>query len=144
MRPCTPPARRPAPRRCAGPALRPEHPADQRVVRRQQQLSGGQWQRLVLTRASHRQTALLVLDEPTVALYAGADHRIFAGLRELAKGGANLLITHRLTNVAVAHRLVVLNEGRIIQEGTYAQLPQQPGLFRTLCELQRRMSGDTR
>lgn len=106
-----------------------------------QQLSGGQWQRLVLTRAFHRQTALLVMDEPTAALDARAEHRIFAGLRELAKDRAILLITHRLTNVAVADRIVVLNEGRIVQEGTYAQLTQEPGLFRTLWELQRRMSG---
>jgi len=63
--------------------------------------------------------------------------------RRLAKDHAILLITHRLTNVAVADRIVVLNEGRIVQEGTYAQLTQQPGLFRTLWELQRRMSGDT-
>jgi ATP-binding cassette subfamily B protein len=106
-----------------------------------QQLSGGQWQRLVLTRAFHRQAALLVMDEPTAALDARAEHRIFAGLRELAKDRAILLITHRLTNVAVADRIVVLDEGRIVQEGTYAQLTQEPGLFRTLWELQRRMSG---
>ncbi|MFJ3600844.1 MULTISPECIES: hypothetical protein [unclassified Streptomyces] len=54
-----------------------------------------------------------------------------------------LLLTHRLTNVAVADRIVVLDQGRIVQEGTYAQLTQQTGLFRTLWELQRRMSDDT-
>ncbi|MFF9268329.1 NUDIX domain-containing protein [Streptomyces rochei] len=107
-----------------------------------QQLSGGQWQRLVLTRAFHRRAALLVMDEPTAALDARAEHRIFAGLRELAKDRAVLLITHRLTNVAVADRIVVLDQGRIVQEGTYAQLTRQPGLFRSLWELQRRMSGD--
>ncbi|MET9126474.1 ABC transporter ATP-binding protein [Streptomyces sp. NPDC004528] len=108
-----------------------------------QQLSGGQWQRLVLTRAFHRQAALLVMDEPTAALDARAEHRIFSGLRELAKDRAVLLITHRLTNVAVADRIVVLDQGRIVQEGTYAQLTQEPGLFQTLWELQRRMSGNT-
>lgn len=107
-----------------------------------QQLSGGQWQRLVLTRAFHRRAALLVMDEPTAALDARAERRIFAGLRELAKDRAVLLITHRLTNVAVADRIVVLDQGRIVQEGTYAQLTRQPGLFRSLWELQRRMSGD--
>ncbi|WP_329149091.1 ABC transporter ATP-binding protein/permease [Streptomyces niveus] len=107
-----------------------------------QQLSGGQWQRLVLTRAFHRQASLLVMDEPTAALDARAEHRIFSGLRELAKDRAVLLITHRLTNVAVADRIVVLNEGRIVQEGTYAQLTQEPGLFRSLWDLQRRMSGE--
>ncbi|SEP98045.1 ATP-binding cassette, subfamily B [Streptomyces sp. yr375] len=108
-----------------------------------QQLSGGQWQRLVLTRAFHRRAALLVMDEPTAALDARAEHRIFSGLRELAKDRAVLLITHRLTNVAVADRIVVLDEGRIVQEGTYAQLTQEPGLFQSLWNLQRRMSGET-
>ncbi|MFG3515300.1 ATP-binding cassette domain-containing protein [Streptomyces bobili] len=107
-----------------------------------QQLSGGQWQRLVLTRAFHRQAALLVMDEPTAALDARAEHRIFSGLRELAKDRAVLLITHRLTNVAIADRIVVLDEGRIVQEGTYAQLTQEPGLFKSLWNLQRRMSGE--
>ncbi|MEV6401468.1 ABC transporter ATP-binding protein [Streptomyces galilaeus] len=107
-----------------------------------QQLSGGQWQRLVLTRAFHRQAALLVMDEPTAALDARAEHRIFSGLRELAKDRAVLLITHRLTNVAIADRIVVLDEGRIVQEGTYAQLTQEPGLFKSLWDLQRRMSGE--
>ncbi|MFJ8980146.1 ATP-binding cassette domain-containing protein [Streptomyces sp. NPDC102282] len=108
-----------------------------------QQLSGGQWQRLVLTRAFHRQAALLVMDEPTAALDARAEHRIFAGLRELAKDRAVLLITHRLTNVTVADRIVVLDEGRIVQEGTYTQLTQEPGLFQSLWELQRQMSSGT-
>ncbi|MFJ6986774.1 MULTISPECIES: ATP-binding cassette domain-containing protein [unclassified Streptomyces] len=107
-----------------------------------QQLSGGQWQRVVLTRAFHRDAALLVMDEPTAALDARAEHHVFTGLRELAKDRAILLITHRLTNVAVADRIVVLDEGRLVQEGTYAQLTREPGLFRSLWELQRRTTGE--
>ncbi|MFF1401710.1 ATP-binding cassette domain-containing protein [Streptomyces sp. NPDC058294] len=107
-----------------------------------QQLSGGQWQRVVLTRAFHRNAALLVMDEPTAALDARAEHRVFTGLRELAKERAILLITHRLANVAVADRIVVLDAGRVVQEGTYAQLTRQPGLFRTLWELQQRTGGE--
>ncbi|MEU9851297.1 ABC transporter ATP-binding protein [Streptomyces sp. NPDC047985] len=103
-----------------------------------QQLSGGQWQRVVLTRAFHRQASLLVMDEPTAALDARAEHRIFTGLRDLAKDRAILLITHRLTNVCVADRIVVLDQGRIVQEGTYEELTRRPGgLFRSLWELQR-------
>ncbi|MFG2639399.1 ATP-binding cassette domain-containing protein [Streptomyces sp. NPDC048370] len=107
-----------------------------------QQLSGGQWQRVVLTRAFHRRASLLVMDEPTAALDARAEHRIFSGLRELAKDRAILLITHRLANVAVADRIVVLDRGRVVQEGTYDQLTRQPGLFRNLWELQQRIGGD--
>lgn len=103
-----------------------------------QQLSGGQWQRIVLTRAFHRQADLLVMDEPTAALDARAEYRIFSGLRELAKDRAVVLITHRLANVSVADRIVVLDRGRVVQEGSYEQLTQEPGLFRTLWELQQR------
>ena len=102
------------------------------------QLSGGQWQRVVLTRAFHRQAALLVMDEPTAALDARAEHHVFTGLRQLAKDRAILLITHRLANVAVADRIVVLDRGRLVQEGTYEQLTSEPGLFQTLWELEQR------
>ncbi|UTO68286.1 ABC transporter ATP-binding protein/permease [Streptomyces rapamycinicus NRRL 5491] len=107
-----------------------------------QQLSGGQWQRVVLTRAFHRKAALLVMDEPTAALDARAEHHIFTGLRSLAKDRAILLITHRLANVAVADRIVVLDQGRVVQEGTYAQLTREPGLFRSLWALQQRTGGE--
>lgn len=105
-----------------------------------QQLSGGQWQRIVLTRAFYRRTSLLVMDEPTAALDARAEHRVFTGLRELAKDRGVLLITHRLANVAVADRIVVLDEGRVVQEGTYDRLTREPGLFQSLWKLQQRTS----
>ncbi len=97
-----------------------------------QELSGGQWQRIALTRAFHRPAGLLVLDEPTSALDPLGEHRIFAGLREVAATRAVVLITHRLTNVAVADRIVVLDKGSVVQEGTFPELVAQPGLFRDL------------
>lgn len=97
-----------------------------------QELSGGQWQRIALTRAFHRPAGLLVLDEPTSALDPLGEHRIFAGLREIAQTRAVVLITHRLTNVAVADRILVLDQGRIVQQGTFPELVAQPGLFREL------------
>ncbi|MFF2807309.1 ATP-binding cassette domain-containing protein [Streptomyces sp. NPDC058000] len=97
-----------------------------------QELSGGQWQRIALTRAFHRSAGLLVLDEPTSALDPLGEHRIFAGLREIAATRAVVLITHRLTNVAVADRILVLDKGRVVQHGTFPELVAQPGLFREL------------
>jgi ATP-binding cassette, subfamily B, bacterial len=100
------------------------------------ELSGGQWQRVALARAFHRPAGLLVMDEPTAALDARAEHRIFTGLRTLAAERAVVLVTHRLTNVAMADRIVVLDHGRIIQQGTFAELVAADGLFRELWELQ--------
>ncbi|MDH6577266.1 ABC-type glutathione transport system ATPase component [Kitasatospora sp. MAP5-34] len=103
-----------------------------------QQLSAGQWQRFAVARSFFRSTrspGLLILDEPTSALDPRAEHRIFKNLRALAADRAVLLVTHNLSNVVVADRIVVMAEGRIVQEGTWAQLSQQPGLFRELLAL---------
>lgn len=101
-----------------------------------EELSGGQWQRIALGRAFFRQAGLLVLDEPTANLDPRAEYRIFQRLRDLARDRVVLLVTHRITNVAVADRIVVLDEGVIVQEGTYTQLAQQPGLFQQLLSYQ--------
>ncbi|WP_344522959.1 ABC transporter ATP-binding protein [Streptomyces albiaxialis] len=97
-----------------------------------QELSGGQWQRIALARAFHREAGLLVLDEPTAALDPLGEYRIFAGLRQLAATRAVVLITHRLTNVATADRILVLDQGRVVQQGTFDELVDEPGLFRDL------------
>ncbi len=99
-------------------------------------LSGGQWQRVAIARAFYRRAGLLVMDEPTSALDARAEHRIFTGLRKVARDRAVVLVTHRLANVAVADRIVVLDHGRVIQQGGFAELVAAPGLFRELWELQ--------
>ncbi|MEU8540294.1 ABC transporter ATP-binding protein [Streptomyces sp. NPDC048717] len=109
-----------------------------------EELSGGQWQRIALARAFFREAGLLVLDEPTANLDPRAEFRIFQRLRDLARDRVVLLVTHRITNVAVADRIVVLDEGRIVQEGTFSQLSQQPGLFRQLLSYQVTSEADER
>ncbi|WP_070029944.1 ABC transporter ATP-binding protein [Streptomyces sp. F-1] len=101
-----------------------------------EELSGGQWQRIALARAFFREAGLLVLDEPTANLDPRAEYRIFQRLRGLARDRVVLLVTHRITNVAVADRIVVLDEGKVVQEGTYRELSQQPGMFQQLLSFQ--------
>ncbi|MEU6465336.1 ABC transporter ATP-binding protein [Streptomyces sp. NPDC046976] len=101
-----------------------------------EELSGGQWQRIALARAFFREAGLLVLGEPTANLDPRAEYRIFRRLRDLARDRVVLLVTHRITNVAVADRIVVLDEGRIVQEGTYQELSQQAGMFQQLLSYQ--------
>ncbi|MBB2912073.1 ATP-binding cassette subfamily B protein [Streptosporangium becharense] len=100
-------------------------------------LSSGQWQRIAGARAIHRDAGLLVMDEPTSDLDARAEHRIFTGLRELAKDRAVVLVTHNLSNTMVADRIVVMEAGRVIDRGTFTELTARPGLFRDLWLLQR-------
>ncbi|MER7705933.1 ABC transporter ATP-binding protein [Kitasatospora sp. NPDC097605] len=107
-----------------------------------EELSGGQWQRLAIARAFHREAGLLVLDEPTAALDPRAEHRIFQNLRAIARDRAVVLVTHRLTNVAIADRIVVLENGKVLQEGTFAALvADETGRFRELWDLQNERSG---
>lgn len=101
-------------------------------------LSGGQWQRIAIARAFHRDAPVLILDEPTSALDARAEHRVFSRLRALSDGGrSTLFITHRLVNTRGADMIVVMHKGAIAEQGTYRQLINLPGgIFAELHRLQ--------
>ncbi|MFE4520346.1 ATP-binding cassette domain-containing protein [Kitasatospora sp. NPDC056783] len=105
------------------------------------ELSGGGWQRAAVARALYRTVrspGLLILDEPTSDLDPRAEHRILHALRDLAPGRITLLVTHNIANAAVADRVLVMDRGRIVQSGTWAELAARPdGLFRELLDLQR-------
>ena len=95
-------------------------------------LSGGQRQRLNLARALVQEPAILLLDEATSALDLDTERRVHEGLAQL--GCTRILIAHRLATVRDADRIIVLQAGRIVQEGTYEELAAREGLFRSLVE----------
>jgi ATP-binding cassette subfamily B protein len=86
------------------------------------ELSGGQWQKIALSRAFMRKAEVLILDEPTSALDAQAEYEIFLRFRELMEGRIAVLISHRFSTVRMADRIVVLSEGRIIELGSHEEL----------------------
>ncbi|MEV0003649.1 ABC transporter ATP-binding protein [Micromonospora sp. NPDC050980] len=100
-----------------------------------QDLSGGQWQRLVAARGLYRDARLLICDEPSAALDARAEHGLFQHLRR-HPDRAVVLITHRLANVRHADRIFVLDHGRLVQHGDHDTLMASDGLYRELFELQ--------
>jgi ATP-binding cassette subfamily B protein len=105
-------------------------------------LSGGQWQRIGVARGIYRDAAVLVADEPTAALDAKAEARVFDGLHHATRGTGDrpnrttILITHRLANVRHADRIIVLDQGRIVAHGTHDELMAQGGLYRELFDIQ--------
>ncbi|MFI1988124.1 ABC transporter ATP-binding protein [Actinoplanes sp. NPDC020271] len=99
-------------------------------------LSGGQWQRLAVSRAFHRDAPLLICDEPTANLDARAEHEVYRRLRELAEGRTVVLITHRMASVREADRIYVLDHGRVVEEGDHDELMAAAGLYSQLFTLQ--------
>ncbi len=99
-------------------------------------LSIGQWQRIALARAFFRDAPFIILDEPTAALDARAEHDLFQAIRTLCQGRSVLLISHRFSSVRSADRIYVLQHGRIVQHGTHDQLMTTGGLYADLFTLQ--------
>ena len=100
------------------------------------ELSGGEWQKVALARGFVRDAALVILDEPTAALDAEAEYRLFAQFRELVVGKTALLISHRFSTVRMADHIIVLEEGQAIESGSHDELVAQGGRYATLYEMQ--------
>jgi len=99
-------------------------------------LSGGEWQKMALARAYLRDAQLLILDEPTAALDAKSEHEVFQRFAELTKGKMALLISHRFSTVKMADRILVLEGGRIAEQGHHNELLLSKGRYAEMFELQ--------
>jgi ABC-type multidrug transport system fused ATPase/permease subunit len=109
---------------------------DTPVGQRGAQLSEGQKQRLAVARALLRDPRILILDEPTSALDARSEHLLQAALETLMAGRTTFVIAHRLATVQRADRILVLEDGRIAEQGTHPELLSRHGLYRELHDLQ--------
>lgn len=99
-------------------------------------LSGGQWQKLALARAFFRDAPILILDEPTSAIDAKAEYEIFQKVQSLQKDKTVIIISHRFSTVRNADRIHVLEEGKIIEQGSHEKLMKYKGLYAELFNLQ--------
>ena len=100
------------------------------------ELSGGQWQKIGLSRAFMSSAQILILDEPTSAMDAIAEFDLYQRFRQLTQGKITFFISHRFSSVRLADRILVLDQGRIAELGTHAQLMAQSGLYAKMFRLQ--------
>jgi ATP-binding cassette subfamily B protein len=109
---------------------------DARIMNQGKNLSGGQRQRIAIARAILRDTPIIIMDEPTASLDVEAEAEVMRALDGLAEGRTVLMITHRLSTVGKVDRIIVMEEGRIIEQGTYQELKVQDGAFASLLKIQ--------
>lgn len=100
------------------------------------ELSGGEWQKVALSRAYMRNAQLLILDEPTAALDARAEYEVFVRFADLTKGKTAVLISHRFSTVRMADRILVLRNGQMEEIGAHEELLSNNGLYAELFHLQ--------
>lgn len=102
------------------------------------ELSGGEWQKIALSRAYMKDAQLLILDEPTAALDARSEYEVFQRFAELTRGKMAVLISHRFSTVRMADRILVLEKGQLIELGSHEELLEMGGRYAELFHLQAR------
>lgn len=95
-------------------------------------LSGGEWKRLAIARGIYRTNDMIVLDEPTAAIDPIEEANVYRKFDEISKGKTVLTVTHRLGSVKTADRIIVLKEGKIIEDGSHTELMNQNGFYATM------------
>lgn len=101
------------------------------------ELSGGQWQRIACSRALYRRPGLLILDEPTSQMDPRGEHQIFEQIKAIAADRITIVVTHRLENTRIADHIIVMEHGRITEQGPYDDLVHAGGTFAELLRLSR-------
>jgi ATP-binding cassette subfamily B protein len=99
-------------------------------------LSGGEWQKIALARAYLRDAQILILDEPTAALDARSEFEVFQRFADLTAGKSALFISHRFSTVRMADRIVVLENGRVAEDGNHKTLIDLAGRYAEMFEMQ--------
>ena len=94
--------------------------------------SGGQWQRVALARAFYRKANVLILDEPTSAIDSRAEYNIFNSIFDHYQNKTTLIVSHRFSTVRRANRIIVLDQGKIIEQGSHQVLMKQNRLYHDL------------
>jgi ATP-binding cassette subfamily B protein len=100
------------------------------------QLSVGQWQRIALARAFMRRAPVIILDEPTASLDAESETEIFGDMQQATVGVTTLLIAHRFSTVRQADRILVIEQGCVVEEGSHEELLEHAGSYARLFRLQ--------
>lgn len=100
------------------------------------ELSGGQWQRIAIARGTYRDRNIMILDEPTSAIDPLEETKLYEKFAELARGRTALIVTHRIGLAKIADRIMVMDQGRLVQMGTYNELAAADGKFRQLLQAQ--------
>lgn len=101
------------------------------------ELSKGQWQKVALSRAYFKNASIIIFDEPSAALDAEAEDRIFRNFEEISEGKTGIMISHRISSSRMSNKIIVLDGGKITEQGTHDELVAKDGLYAKLYNLQR-------